>query len=97
MQVLALQQLDEWLVQGVKQSKLGKMSNYGKIEAIIPAKWKIQKNYLQKKKAKKNWTSLRNPEQSKQGVLWKKIILILSFEFVGYESTQNLMLIANYS
>ena len=36
---------------------------------------------------KKHWTSLRDPEQSKQGVLWKKIILILSFEFVGYEST----------
>lgn len=46
---------------------------------------------------KKHWTSLRDPEQSKQGVLWKKIILILSFEFVGYESTQNLMLIANFS
>jgi len=35
MQVLALQQLDEWLVQGVKQGKLGKMSNYGKIEAFL--------------------------------------------------------------
>ena len=36
-------------------------------QRLIPAKWKIQKNYLQKKKAKKNWTSLRDPEQSKQG------------------------------
>lgn len=53
MQVLPLQQLDEWLVQGVKQSKLGKMSNLLWEYRGFPAKWKIQKNYLQKKKAKK--------------------------------------------
>lgn len=71
MQVLALQQLDEWLVQGVKQSKLGKISNYGKIEAFL-SKGKFKRTIC-KRRRQKNRTSLRDPEQSKQKVLWKNL------------------------
>jgi len=51
MQVLALQQLDEWLVQGVKQSKLGKISNYGKIEAFLP-KGKFKRTICKRRRQK---------------------------------------------